>query len=900
MMFAAPWILLALALLPILWWLLRATPPAPRDQIFPAIRLLANLRSQEETPARTPWWLLALRLTAAGLVIVGLAGPILGAGGLKLLSHGTALLVIDDGFASGPDWPARVAAAQSVLDRLEHANTQVALLTTAQRPTGDAPRATAAMPAALLRPLLAALHPQAWPVDRAAVAGAVKASGSGPVFYIADNLAGAGDSGFAGALAAHGPVEVLTGDLPTRLLLARAEPERMVAVLRQTAVPAATHEMVLAETGDGSVLGREAITVPAGATRAEVAIALPPELRNQFFALRLAGAPGAGSVALLDEGSRRRPVGLLSAGTGGETPLLGDNFYIERALGASAELRHGDAASLLSRKISMLVSADGVIGGSDADRIEAWVKQGGILVRFAGPGLAEQAAQGGVSANLLPEPLLAGDRQLGGAMSWSQPAHLAPFPPGPFAGLAVPAEVTVNRQVLADPQTGNAPQVWAVLTDGTPLVTAARLGAGEIVLFHVTANADWSNLPLSGLFVDMLSRLVQRSAGVAAADDFTLAPAQALNGLGVLGAPPPAAQPVGPNALGTTVISAVHPPGFYGPEHDRHALNIGSEQFPLVTMARVPGSTRVSLLSAPREEPVGPWLIALALALLCADMLLTLRLRGLLRPAFAALLLVVIAGHASAAQALAAQALAAQASTESPALATHLAYVVTGDANVDATSKAGLAGLSAYVNLRTAAVLADPAAVVPGRDDLSFYPLLYWPITASATGSPAATAALNDYMRHGGIVIIDLQGGGAAATGTGAGFAPGAEAALRRAADGLEVPRLAPLTSAHVLARAFYLLSDFPGRFDGSTVWVQQDQDRANDSVSPVIVGSNDWAAAWAADDDGRPLFAVIPGGQRQRVLAYRFGVNMVMYALTGNYKGDQVHVPAILERLGQ
>jgi len=244
--------------------------------------------------------------------------------------------------------------------------------------------------------------------------------------------------------------------------------------------------------------------------------------------------------------------------------------------------------------------------------------------------------------------------------------------------------------------------------------------------------------------------------------------------------------------------------------------------------------------------------------------------------------------------------LAGQAWAESPALATHLAYVVTGDAEVDATSKAGLVGLSAYVNLRTAAVLADPAAVVPGRDDLSFYPLLYWPITANASGSAAATGALNEYMRHGGIIIIDLQGATAGASGTGAGFAPGAEAALRRVADGLEVPRLAPLTSAHVLARSFYLLSDFPGRFDGGTVWVQQDQDRANDSVSPVIVGSNDWAAAWAADDDGRPLFAVIPGGQRQRVLAYRFGVNMVMYALTGNYKGDQVHVPAILERLGQ
>jgi hypothetical protein len=226
--------------------------------------------------------------------------------------------------------------------------------------------------------------------------------------------------------------------------------------------------------------------------------------------------------------------------------------------------------------------------------------------------------------------------------------------------------------------------------------------------------------------------------------------------------------------------------------------------------------------------------------------------------------------------------------------------VVTGDAQVDAVSKSGLAGLSDYVNSRTAAVLADPVAVVPGRDDLSFYPLIYYPVTSDASSSPAAIAALNDYMHHGGIVVFDLRGGDAEDAGSGAGFAPDTAAALQRIGKGLDVPRLAPLTSAHVLARAFYLLSDFPGRFDGDTVWVQQAQDRSNDSVSPVIVGSNDWAAAWAEDEDGKPLYAVIPGGARQRTLAFRFGVNLVMYALTGNYKGDQVHVPAILERLGQ
>ncbi len=288
------------------------------------------------------------------------------------------------------------------------------------------------------------------------------------------------------------------------------------------------------------------------------------------------------------------------------------------------------------------------------------------------------------------------------------------------------------------------------------------------------------------------------------------------------------------------------------------------------------------------ERALGPFLLAAAVLLLAADLLLSLWLRGLLQRRIAAAIALAIVLPHGAAWAL--------DQKEPPALATRLAFVVTGDEQLDGVSRAGLEGLSDFVNRRTAATLAEPDAVVPGRDDLSFYPLLYWPVTADAPPlATAATAALNDYMSRGGIVLIDTRD-----SGSGEGFAPGAGANLQHIAQGLTVPPLAPLTTEHVLARAFYLLSDFPGRYTGGTVWVGRDQDRANDSVTPVIVGGNDWAAAWAVDAAGHNPYAVIPGGTRQRALAYRFGLNLVIYALTGNYKGDQVHVPAILERLGQ
>jgi Domain of unknown function (DUF4159) len=526
--------------------------------------------------------------------------------------------------------------------------------------------------------------------------------------------------------------------------------------------------------------------------------------------------------------------------------------------------------------------------GAERDALTRWVEQGGLLIRFAGPRTAEQPI--GEIDPLMPVKLLGGDRQLGGALSWAEPAGVAQFPASsPFAGLTVPDEVKVNRQVLAEPSADLGNHTWAALADGTPLVTQATRGAGRIVLFHVTANADWSNLPLSGLFVEMLRRLVAMSAGVATtADNTVLAPAETLDGYGLLSTPPQAATGLPAGEISRTVASPHHPPGLYGPENGRRALNLGAN-LPAPEAAPAIAGARVEDLGATApERALGPALLAAAVLLLAFDLLIALGLRGLLRPSRVAATVLLAMLAAPAAHAL--------DTNPNPALATRLGYVTTGDAQLDAVSRTGLEGLSEYVNRRTAATLVEPDPVEPGKTDLSFYPLLYWPISADARQlNSVQAAALNDYMSRGGIILIDTRD-----SGSGAGFAPGTDSALQRVAQGLVIPPLAPLTTEHVLARAFYLLQDFPGRYTGDTVWVQRDQDRANDSVSPVIIGGNDWASAWAIDDSGRNPYAVIPGGSRQRTLAYRFGVNLVMYALTGNYKGDQVHVPAILQRLGQ
>jgi hypothetical protein len=239
-----------------------------------------------------------------------------------------------------------------------------------------------------------------------------------------------------------------------------------------------------------------------------------------------------------------------------------------------------------------------------------------------------------------------------------------------------------------------------------------------------------------------------------------------------------------------------------------------------------------------------------------------------------------------------------------------LAHVLTGDPQLDEMARSGLMGLGETLFFRTSVEPAAPVGVDLEMDELAVYPLLYWPVTPDQPiPSAEAYVKLNDYLRTGGMILFDTRDANVA--GFGASSPNGRK--LQRLAAPLDIPPIEPIPDDHVLTRTFYLLQDFPGRHSGRPVWVEAAPPDAeqvegmpfrnlNDNVTPVVIGGNDWAAAWAMDSRGNPLYPVGRGfsGERQRELAYRFGVNLVMHVLTGNYKSDQVHVPALLDRLGQ
>ena len=902
MAFASPWLLTALIALPVIWWLLRVTPPAPRRLRFPAIRLLLGLVPREETPARTPLWLIVLRTVLGALVIIGLAHPLLNPQ-TPIAGVGPLILVIDDGWASAHDWPERQEAALKLLAEAERDGRQVILVTTAARASDQPFPPLEPMRAADARAAVSALAPKPWADDRQTALQRLKdlplSSGTGSVWISDDVDDGGAAAALAAALADRGSLRYLAAapaDAPRLISSAggpaeRAQKDLTVAVGTLPA-PLPREVWVRASAEDGALLARESATIAPDATGATVALPMPSELRNRVTRIDIEGERSAGGTLLIDEPWRRRPVGIAGSANPSNQPLLSDTYYLERALEPFSEIRRGPAEELLKRQLAVLIYADaGPDSPTEEQAVRSWVARGGVLLRFAGPHLAEQ------DDGLLPVRLRRGGRTIGGALSWEQPAHLAPFDPtSPFAGLTIPDDVTVSRQVLAEPDIDLAGKTWARLADGTPLVTAAKQEKGWIVLVHTTANAEWSNLALSGLFVEMLRRIAAVSEGVAEAGEADLPPLETLDGFGRMQRAPPGAQPIAAKDLGSAAPSPRHPPGLYGTSDARRAFNLMPGVGGVKPIGQLPAGIVREAFTNSAEVDLRPPILVAALLLLLADLLISYGLRGLLwrraaRAAVSVLVVLVVGTGAAHAD----DAFVVRATSE-----LRLAYVQTGNPQVDAESHDGLVGLDQVLNQRTAVETAAPLAVDVETDELIFFPLLYWPVTIDQRSpSPQAIERINRYLETGGTILFDTRDAESRTPGPYGGATQAAEL-LRKLVSGVKLPPLVPMPPDHVLTKSFYLLHEFPGRWNGGQVWVEPAEDRVNDGVSSVIVGGNEWAGAWAVDSEGRPEFAVVPGGERQREMAMRFGVNLVMYVLTGNYKSDQVHVPAILERLGQ
>lgn len=914
--FLYPWVLAALVALPLIWWLLRLVPPKPKTVIFPAIQFLFQLKKDEQSSATTPWWLLLLRLLIAALIIFAIARPF-----LNLPEQdgedGPVVLIVDDSWTAARNWQEKAETLNKLVSDATRQERQVFIITTAAPPQGIKPALTALSTTEAMG-LSFSLQPKSWPSDYQRLEELLPdlANLENPSFHWLASGIDRDESlpaieRFLKALGDNGPVTIYQQETVVAAPLIgkpKIAGETMeVPLILPSDVPA-IDGVLSAKSAAGQILASEPFSFERGAQDLLVTLNVPNKVRNDISRLEINDTAEAGAVFLLDYRWQRRQIGLVSSDLSqDDQPLLDENHYLTQALVPFFDIQTGSLEKLVEDEVSLLALGDtGNLPESQERALAAWIDKGGVLIRFAGPKLANS------TTSLVPVELRSGNRNLQGAMSWSEPASLGPTPSeSPFSILDIPQDIKVKKQVLANPSSDLQNKTWAQLEDGTPLVTAAQIGNGWLILFHTTATPDWSNLPISGLFVEMLREIgnLGQYGNEPITQKRSLPPFAMMTGFGQLTFDTGAAEILDTTELQDISLNAGHPPGYYGNDDFSIALNISqSGDFYTAINPDQFSATVQNYQNAAVVDLVAPLLI-LAVLLVLLDQVISLYLQGKLpgrrfASGAAALLLVIAASLMINPSAGLAQEnfMTDEEKLLAATLDTRLGYVLTNDPEIDAMSHAGLLGLSQKVRYRTSVEAKEPLPIDIERDHLLFYPMIYWPITADfAPLSEAAIIKLNDYFKGGGTVLFDTRNQN---TIGGFGVDPfdsPENTRLRQMLSRLDIPRLVPVPVDHVMTRSFYLMQSFPGRYSGGDVWIEDTaENQGNDGVASILIGSNDWAAAWAIGEDGKPLAAVIPGNDRQREMAFRFGINLVMYTLTGNYKADQVHIPAILERLSQ
>jgi len=1000
--FAAPLYLWALAALPLLWWLLRLTPPAPKRAAFPPLFLLAELKAGTSAAAKSPWWLTALRLALAAALILAFARPVYQSAAPQISGRGPLFLLWDNDWAGAALRQSQQLQASGLLSAAAEQNRPVYLIATAQAANAEiGPMSADAAAKTMARPDYYALSADRSAAFTRLLAAAKPYQGQSlTIAYLSNGLAAPHDEAafktLQTGLAAFPHTQILVWQPKTLPAFAaikdgqNASAGLQFTLMRPAGSSAPQNVKLQAYDEKGQILAEQSAAFSAGKAEAQTALKLPPELANAVHYVRLqpagenAAPANAAGLWLMNSAQRQKTVAMLAPDMSSlPQPLLSPFYYMNAALQNAANVAGGrpvradggtmeqNIDRLLAARPALIILGDAAhIPPASAKKLRQWVEQGGTLFRFAGANLAAaQAAAAGPSEadsifsaddddapasppqgmaetpapqspaeletqTLLPMKLRPEVRSFGGSLSWEKPQKIAPFPPSsPFYGLVAPQDITISRQILAEPSADLAAKSWISLTDGTPLLTAAPLGKGRLIFLHTAPGKDWSDLALSGFFVDMMQKLVQISgasaaapAAYGAAQQQSLAPYRIISADGELESAPDFIRPLqigGLNADGKPAAAPTpsfdNPPGFYGSRDALYPLNLFNARSSLAALRLppLPGGMRLTYSNTGSSS----WqkaLFMLGALLFIADVWLALILKAhfmarlSLRRNLALLLLAATCLAAGItprpAQAQAPNPEQSAGGLDAAALAgtTHLAYVITGKADTDAASLSGLQNLSNFIERRTTIEPGIAVGVRPGSDELAFYPLLYWPIEADAPmPSRPAIDAIDAYMRRGGTVLFDTKD--ALASGLSLSGASPNTQRLRQILKGLNVPPLAPAPREHVVARSFYIMPDFPGRYRSSPLWIAAEADngdnrsiRGGDGVSPIILTANDFAGAWAGDGRGSYQFPLVPGGNRQRLWAFRGGLNILIYVLTGNYKVDQARAPELLRRFGQ
>ena len=579
--FGNPLALWGLLSLPGIWLLLKIYPPIPKNIFFPAIRFLKNIDNKQETASKSPLWLLIFRILLVTILVLAFSNPIYNAKP-DFHNKGPLLLIIDNGWSSSLNWEKRKDQLIAFIEKSEQEKLPIIIAPTAVKNNINNDELSI-LTSKEAKSVIESLTPNPWASNYSLLIKKLDKLPKNKKYNIVwlwdgiDHENGDSSQIFVNKLENIGRLNVLNyfNNSSIKIITdVKNKTNNKLNIQISRNIGSLEETIFLRANGvNGKLLNRVELSFKENERITETDLLIPNELRKELISITIENVSNAGSIHLFDEKWRKRTVGIFGDKESFRTqPLLSPAYYLDRAIKSFSDVKIGNLEQLIKKETSVIMLPGvGTIREELNTKLKDWIKNGGILIRFAGPNL--EAAD----TDLLPVKLRSmNSRAFGGALSWSTPATIKEFPiNSPLNGIEINADITINKQVIAEPGVELASKTWASLQDGTPLITGSNNQKGWNVFFHITANADWSNLPLTGTFVEILDRIINLSSGdTDNSNDLPLAPYKLLDGFGRLVDASNDALPTNFNSENLSPTSG-HAPGFYGNKLYMRALNLG-------------------------------------------------------------------------------------------------------------------------------------------------------------------------------------------------------------------------------------------------------------------------------------------------------------------------------------
>ena len=885
--------LIGLLSLPIIFFIVKLYPPTPREKKYSSFFLLKDILKTNNTKSKFPLWLLILRLLLCLLIIIFFSDPY-----LKKTSttenYKNYVIIADNGWSITSNYQNYKNIIKDISIEAENHNKELHIYFSSLEK--------------ITKPNIFKHHnevmefisrnaPLAQQTFRKNLNKILEQNNyfkSSKVFYIFSNF----DSG--SLLAQNKTLSLIKEN---NSLIEIINPIKKITFIKELNIKKeklelkiqrkgyyANNDFTLKIFGDNSdVLFEKKYTFKSNLNEYKLLETFPLEVINQFFKIKILNESHAGATFYLDDYGKRVAIGLVAEDEiSSEKPLLSPIYYIKKSLDQNHSIHIASIKKILEEKKSIIfLPSNNKVSKTDKKRLKNWVNKGGVLVRFSDKNIINQKNLYLDEKNYFPSL-----RRIAKDFSIQEKLSITPFKKNKLlSSLEIPNDLVFEKQLIIDNHKSDI-VVLASLEDQSPLITMKYVGSGKVILFHVTSNNEWSNLPLSSLFKDIISKLllVPLEQKIEYSEEMSMK--FRINSYGELASPIKTYYYKNSDFLKENYPSFRNPAGIYENENLSIALNLSGN---FNTESFFSNIDEKFLIKSNYEKSVFQlknYILVLIFITFFLDMLINILLKNnvlLIKffkniriSTFLLVFLIILPIHRKI-----------DASENYNNL--FLAYVKTDNKLFNQIAFSGLNNLKSYLIKRTSISPKGVKEIDIINDKILYFPLIYWKVADNINNLEEKTVKkIRNYLNTGGIILFDIIESSRSGSSTN-------EYALEKIKalfSDLGIEKLEQISKDHTIARSYYLLKNFPGRFDNRNLLIDTDNLDSKDGVSSVIVGSNDWTGAWAVDNNNYPLYQVVPGGDRQREISFRFGINLMMYALTGNYKSDQVHNKSILERL--